>query len=216
MAVLSEECIADLVAPYLDVGLPDQPSMHTVAHEHLRELYGKLSQYLDLLLAWNARTNLTAIRSPEQIVTRHFGEGLLVGRMIAEVMPGGATALDFGSGAGFPGLPVQLLLPQLRVTLAESQGKKAAFLREAVRVLGVTAEVWAKRVEEMPADRAFDVVMLRAVDQPERMLQVAKGLLRPGGYLFQAGTAIPGEGELGLRIPGSNEAWIVRSTRPVA
>src|SRR5580658_4282339 len=125
MPSLSESRIAELLAPYLG-DAPVPPA-----------LYAQLGSYLELLLRWNARTNLTAIREPEGIVCRHFGEGLFCGLRLAERLPAtGATLLDFGSGAGFPGLPIQLLLPELRVTLAESQGKKAAFLREAVRTLG--------------------------------------------------------------------------------
>jgi 16S rRNA (guanine527-N7)-methyltransferase len=97
------------------------------------DLYPQLSAYLDLLLKWNARTNLTAIRDPEEIVRRHFGESLFAGVHLAAKLSSEATLLDLGSGAGFPGLPIQLLLPGLQVTLAESQNKKATFLREAVR-----------------------------------------------------------------------------------
>jgi 16S rRNA (guanine527-N7)-methyltransferase len=129
-------------------------------------IYNQLSIYLELLLKWNARTNLTAIRDPEEIVRRHFGESIFTGLALAEsgaIVPR-STLLDFGSGAGFPGLPIQLLYPELHVTLAESQGKKAAFLHEAIRSLAITAEVWANRVEPMPSTRRFDVTTLRAVD----------------------------------------------------
>ncbi len=150
VATLSESRIAELVEPYLEaVPVPEG-------------LYGQLSAYLDLLVKWNARTNLTAIREPEEMVQRHFGESLFAGVQIAGRVSPGASLLDFGSGAGFPGLPIQLLLPELRMTLAESQGKKASFLREAVRTLGVSTEVWAARVEAMPdvagMPRQFDVV----------------------------------------------------------
>ncbi len=99
-------------------------------------LLGQLGVYLDLLLHWNDRTNLTAIRDPEEMVSRHFGESLFAGLLLKRRLHAEATVLDFGSGAGFPGVPIQLLNPKFRVTLAESQGKKAAFLREVVRVLG--------------------------------------------------------------------------------
>ena len=134
-------------------------------------LYPQLARYLELLDRWNAVTNLTAIRDPEEIVQRHFGESLFAGRHLGEC----ETLLDFGSGAGFPGLPMQLLRPKLKVTLAESQNKKATFLREAVRVLGLPTEVWGARVESMPAARRFDVVVLRAVDAMERALEAAAG-----------------------------------------
>ena len=138
-------------------------------------VHEKLAAYLELILKWNARTNLTAIRDPEQIIQRHFGESIFTGLALAEagVVPRGTTLLDFGSGAGFPGLPIQLLYPTLHVTLSESQGKKAAFLHEAVRVLGTQTEIWSQRVETMPPDRRFDVIALRAVDNMEAAVQQA-------------------------------------------
>ena len=135
------------------------------------ELGSQLLIYLELILKWNARMNLTAIRDPEEIVRRHFGESLFVGAHLGEC----GTLLDFGSGAGFPGVPIQLLRPDVQVTLAESQGKKASFLREVVRVLGLRAEVWAARVEEMPVGRRFDVVAMRAVDKMEAAVREAVG-----------------------------------------
>ncbi len=177
MSPLSESRLTELLAPYLG-DAPVPPA-----------LYAQLGSYLDLLLRWNARTNLTAIRDPEGIVCRHFGEGLFCGLQLAQWLPAAlspgekpATVLDFGSGAGFPGLPIQLLLPEFRVTLAESQGKKASFLREAVRTLGLTTEVWAERVEAMPT-RQFDAVTLRAVDNMELALEAARERVAPGGLL---------------------------------
>jgi 16S rRNA (guanine527-N7)-methyltransferase len=171
MPTLPESRIAELLVPYLgDAAVPPA-------------LYAQLSVYLDLLLRWNARTNLTAIREPEGIVCRHFGEGLFCGLQLAKRLPGSPSVLDFGSGAGFPGLPIQLLLPEVRVTLAESQGKKASFLREAVRTLGLPTEVWADRVEAMPAGRQFNAVTLRAVDSMEQALETARERVVPGGFL---------------------------------
>ena len=97
-------------------------------------------------------------------------------------MPAGIrTLLDFGSGAGFPGIPIALCRPEIAVTLAESQGKKAAFLREAVRVLGLNAEVHSARAEVLRT--VFDCVTLRAVDKMELAAQAAAQLVRPGGWL---------------------------------
>ena len=132
-------------------------------------LYSQLARYLELLLKWNARTNLTAIRDPEEIVRRHLGESLFAAQHLGPC----ETLLDFGSGAGFPGLPIQLFLPELRVTLAESQNKKASFLREAVRTLQINTEVWAGRVEMLPEVKRFDVITLRAVDNMEAALHAA-------------------------------------------
>jgi 16S rRNA (guanine527-N7)-methyltransferase len=145
---VTSDQIAALLAPYLLHPAPDP-------------LYGQLSLYLDLLLKWNARTNLTAIRDPEEIVRRHFGESLFAARYLD---PAATTLLDLGSGAGFPGLPIALLRPEITVTLAESQNKKATFLREVVRTLGLPVEIWAARAETMPDSRQFHTVTLRAVD----------------------------------------------------
>ena len=156
MPTLSESAIGALLAPYL----PEIPAA----------LLPQLSTYLDLLLKWNARTNLTAIREPEEIVRRHFGESLFAARYLDLNTP---TLLDFGSGAGFPGLPIALLRPDIKITLAESQNKKATFLREAVRTLNLPTEVWPGRVEAMPAARQFHTIALRAVDNMEAAIAVA-------------------------------------------
>jgi len=140
----------------------------------------QLEVFLVLLMHWNARINLTAVRDAETIVRRHFAESLFA----AEHVPGGAaTLLDFGSGAGFPGIPIAIARPEIAVTLAESQGKKAAFLREAVRTLDLRAEVWAGRVEQMPKERVFEAGTLRAVDRMPQACRLAVPRLASGGWL---------------------------------
>jgi 16S rRNA (guanine527-N7)-methyltransferase len=141
-------------------------------------LVGSFEEQLSLILRWNARINLTAIRDVEGILTRHFVESIACAR----ALPAGiATLLDVGSGAGFPGIPIALCRPEIAVTLAESQGKKAAFLSEAVRVLGVAAKVHSGRAEALRA--VFDCVTLRAVDKMGLAVQAAARLVRPGGWL---------------------------------
>ena len=189
MAALSSTRIASLLTDYY----PD-PS---------QELVAQLSIYLDLLLRWNAKTNLTAIRDPEEIVQRHFGESLFV----AVNLPTCATLLDLGSGAGFPGLPIQLALPALRVTLAESQNKKASFLREAVRTLGLSTEVWGDRAERLPKSRLFDVVTLRAVDNPAVALDLALGRRAEGGIIAHL-TGSPGSSGRTLQVPGTENSFL--------
>ena len=143
-------------------------------------------------MKWNARINLTAIRTPEEIVRRHFGESLFAGLRLGDCQ----TLLDFGSGAGFPGLPIQLLRPDVAVTVAESRSRKAAFLHEVVRSLELRAEVWAGRVEAMPASRRFDVVTLRAVDNMEAALGEAGR--RAGQRILILGTRNMGSGRTSL------------------
>ena len=134
--------------------------------------------YLSLILRWNAKVNLTAIRDEDGILARHFVESIACAR----ALPAGiSTLLDFGSGAGFPGIPIALCRSEIAVTLAESQGKKAAFLQEAARVLGVEFKVHSRRAEELTTQ--FDCVTLRAVDRMEQAVQAAAKLVAPAGWL---------------------------------
>src|SRR5438270_8397189 len=89
--------------------------------------------YIDLLLKWNSKLNLTAIRDPEEIVTRHFGESLFAARQFFPACDSHDSVIDVGSGAGFPGLPLKLWSSSLNLTLIESNQRKATFLREVIR-----------------------------------------------------------------------------------
>ncbi len=190
---LDKATLAALLAPYLEAPLdpPDAQAsgipgvlLQALGRE---DLYRSLLRYLELLVRWNARTNLTAVRTREGIVTRHFGESLFAARCI-QALTGARDILDFGSGAGFPGLPVQMSLPAASVTLAESQSKKAAFLREVVRELEIPARIWNGRVGDLPAEAAFDLVATRAVDDPARARMEAWERVRPGGWLLEMDT----------------------------
>lgn len=189
MAALSQSEIAEILHPFCGVCSPS--------------LLENLSDYLDLLLKWNARTNLSAVREPREIVRRHFGESLFA----ATHLPIASTLLDLGSGAGFPGIPIQLRYPELQVTLAESQNKKASFLREVVRTLALATEVFADRVEKMPVDRRFDVVALRAVDQPVLALGLARGRITGGGLILQLSAKVD-DAEACLLIPGTSGSYV--------
>ena len=179
----------------------------------------RFESYLDLLVRWNARINLTAVRAPEEIVQRHFAECIFAARQIPREVK---TLLDFGSGAGLPGIPIAICRPEIRVTLAESQGKKAAFLREVVRTLGLQAEVWDRRVEQMPPERTFDAVTLRAVDKMAEACRTALARIAAGGFLLAFATRAT-EPELrriggiawqeGLPIPGSEQGLLLSAVR---
>jgi 16S rRNA (guanine527-N7)-methyltransferase len=136
------------------------------------------AKYLELILQWNARTNLTSVRDREGILRRHFVECIACARSLPD---GIRSVLDFGSGAGFPGIPVAICRPELEVTLAEAQNKKAAFLNEAVRTLGLGAKVFPGRADSIAA--RFDCVTLRAVDHMADAIAIAVGLLNPAGWL---------------------------------
>lgn len=138
----------------------------------------KFAQYLSLIMRWNARLNLSSTRSEEGILSRHFVESIACAR----ALPAGiSTLLDFGSGAGLPGIPIALCRPEISVVLAESQGKKAAFLQEALRTLMITATVHASRAELL--GNTFDCVVLRAVDRMPHAVKAAARLVSPTGWL---------------------------------
>lgn len=142
------------------------------------EAAGRFESYISLFVRWSDRLNLSAIRDEDGILSRHIIESVAVARYL----PGGiATLLDFGSGAGLPGVPIALCRPEISVTLAESQGKKAAFLREAVRVLGIEANVFSGRAETLRT--VFNCVTLRAVDKMPKAVAMAVRLVAPAGWL---------------------------------
>ncbi len=169
----------------------------------------KCEDYVSLFVRWNARINLSSIRDEEGILSTHLVESIYVAR----TLPNGIGALlDFGSGGGMPGIPIGLCRPEIAVTLAESQGKKAAFLQEAARVLGIAAKVHAGRAETLGGD--FDCVILRAVDKMPNAVGAAVGLVAPGGFLalMTTGADLPALKEAAgrqfswgepVRIPGS-------------
>ena len=199
MPALSESQIATLLTPYL---APIPP-----------EILTKLSLYLDLLLKWNARTNLTAIRDPHEIVPRHFGESLFAAQHIGPC----DTLLDLGSGAGFPGLPIALLHPEIRITLAESQNKKSTFLREAVRTLNLqNVEIWPARAESMPPARQFHTVTMRAVDNMAAAIAAATPRATHQLLLLTgASPTLPPEftPEPPIAIPNTQTSILLRATR---
>jgi 16S rRNA (guanine527-N7)-methyltransferase len=194
---VGQERIADLLEPFLrspskqltdvcDAGpaLPAVLSSAQLVH---------ISTYIDILLRWNARINLTAIRDPEEIVTRHFGESLFAARHLFQASPSVSpvssvvkaldTVADVGSGAGFPGLPLKIWAPDIALTLIESNHKKTAFLREVIRTITLTdVNVQDARAETL-AGTLFDVVTLRAVERFESILPIAADLVAPSGRL---------------------------------
>jgi 16S rRNA (guanine(527)-N(7))-methyltransferase RsmG len=202
--------ISALLAPYLD---------HELSAAQLKDI----STYIDILLKWNARMNLTAIRNPEEIVPRHFGESLFLARHVFPEMrsPGVPDqdpptsvpfyAIDLGSGAGFPGLPLKIWAPQIHLTLVESNQKKATFLREVARTLTLTnVNVFAGRAETLllpdksrsrerefpgsavrekprtlgsPQTTSADLVTFRAIEKFDDVLPLAVALMSSSGCL---------------------------------
>lgn len=143
----------------------------------------RLLEYLDLLLRWNRKINLTSLATPEECVTRHFGESFFISHLV----PLQGLLLDIGSGAGFPGLALKLLAPELEVVLLEPVAKKRAFLKEVARMCGMgRVDVEGSRVQDFPEKEAaafFDLITVRAVGGLESVVPAAVGLLKPSGWL---------------------------------
>lgn len=139
-----------------------------------------LLTYLALLDRWNRTYNLTAIRDPMEMVTRHLLDSLAMQPYLEQ-----GTLADLGTGPGLPGIPLAIARPQLQVTLVESNGKKARFMREAVRQLGLTnARVAESRAEALAEPGAYDNLTARAMDTLTGIIAVGGHLLRPGGRLL--------------------------------
>lgn len=170
--------------------------------------------YLELLIRWNERINLTAIRTPEECVTRHFGESLLLARH--EQLTGGL--LDIGSGAGFPALALKLVFPELKVTLLEPVAKKRAFLKEVVRACAFSgAEVRGERLQDLKKETLYDTITMRAVGPG--LVKGAMAYMKPLGkaYLWLSKTQAQEQVKMGIglewgaaiEIPQSRERIIL-------
>ncbi|MGI8773321.1 MAG: 16S rRNA (guanine(527)-N(7))-methyltransferase RsmG [Acidobacteriaceae bacterium] len=162
--------------------------------------------YAELLQLWNSKLNLTAIRDDDGILHRHLMEGAFAASLVP---PDAGTVLDFGSGAGIPGIPIAILRPALKVTLADANSKKAAFLREVARRIELPLTVHAQRVTRRINEAGFDLVTMRAVDRLGSALLPASLQLAPGGCLMflvseRQGESVPGD--VG-RLVGNELAW---------
>lgn len=144
-------------------------------------LRAPLLGYLAELEKWNAAYNLTSVRDPLDMVTRHLLDSLAVLPAI-DALPI-ASILDVGSGAGLPGIPLALARPHWQVGLLDSNGKKARFLRHAVRTLGlVNAEVYESRAETLQDEPPFDAIISRAFSALGEFFTMTEPLLADGGH----------------------------------
>jgi 16S rRNA (guanine527-N7)-methyltransferase len=158
--------IAQLLQPYIQLDESRLPA---------------ISKYIDLLTKWNARINLTAVRAPEEMVQRHFGESFFAANHVL-ALGTVRKVIDLGSGAGFPGVPFAMLAPEVYVTLIESHQKKATFLRELIFQLDLkNVQVFADRGENYT--QIADVVTMRAVESFGMALPLAIKLTGPKGRI---------------------------------
>ena len=152
------------------------------------EQMNRLQAYLELLLRWNIKINLTSVRDAGQCVTRHFGESLYLARFVQ--LEG--RLLDVGSGAGFPGLALKIPFPRLHVTLLEPAGKKRAFLKEVARACEMDrVEVRSERLSEFVKQQTengrqwrFDSATSRAVGRVAVLIPEVTECLEPCGGLY--------------------------------
>ena len=140
----------------------------------------RLLDYLALLQRWNGAYNLTAIRDPREMLVKHLFDSLAMHPHVDA-----QRLADLGTGPGLPGIPLAIAKPQLQVALVESNGKKARFLREAVRALRLdNARVLESRAENVAEPGTFDAITARALDRLAGIIAVGGHLLRPDGRLL--------------------------------
>jgi 16S rRNA (guanine527-N7)-methyltransferase len=166
----------------------------------------RLLDYLALLDRWNRTYNLTAVRDPREMLTKHLLDSLAMHRFLD-----GERLADLGTGPGLPGIPLAIAKPSLRVALVESNGKKARFLREAVRTLELgNARVLESRAESVDEPGAFDVVTARALDSLAGIIAVGGHLLAPGGRLLAMKGVMPAQ-----EIAELPAGWVVSAVHPL-
>ena len=184
---------AQLRAGVAELGLAPTPAM-----------FESLLDYVELLERWNAAYNLTAVRAPQAMIASHLLDSLAVTPFVR-----GDTIADVGSGAGLPGIPLAIYSPERRIVLVDSNGKKARFLREAVRELRLAnVRVEAQRVEAVRG--TFDTVTARAFASLADMLRLSGHLLAPDGMLLALKGQLHAE-EL-LSLP---DGFVVADVKPL-
>lgn len=149
--------------------------------------FEQMATHFSLLLHWNRKINLTALRRPEEIATRHFAESLFLAKLIpfADEL-GDDLMVDVGSGAGFPGLPLKVAFPKIKTILLEPNKKKAAFLKEVIRSSKLDGiEVRNERLHQAVDDLSgkATLVTLRALKPSPELLADLNRLLAPDGRL---------------------------------
>jgi 16S rRNA (guanine527-N7)-methyltransferase len=196
-------------------GLPErlEARARAVGLDLESSLRDRLLAYYELLSKWNRTINLTSLSDPDAAVDRLLLEPLLA----AKVLPKPDVMMDLGSGGGSPAIPLALALAAPHLVMVESRERKAAFLREAARTLGLNATVEAARFEDLSGRPEYtttmDIVSVRAVRMDRATLDVARGFTRPDGSvaLFTSGTEME---RVGAVTPLLGRANLIRIIVP--
>jgi 16S rRNA (guanine527-N7)-methyltransferase len=144
------------------------------------EIKRQLMAFIDLLHKWNRVYNLTAIRDKPKMVTHHLLDSMAVAPFLC-----GTDVLDVGSGAGLPGVPLALLLPERRFVLIDSNAKKTRFLHQAKAELGLTnLTIETARVEDLPVTQTFDTVISRAFTSISQFMLTSGAHCKPSGVII--------------------------------
>ena len=157
--------------------------METISLPDAAGEYDRFALYCTELQEWNRRMNLTAITDDEGVAEKHFADSLLPLTIVA--LPAGASLVDVGSGAGFPGLPMALVRPDLRVTFLDSLQKRLTFLAQLTQKLEVPARMLHARAEDAGQDpqyrEQFDIATARAVANLNPLAEYCLPLVKVGG-----------------------------------
>jgi 16S rRNA (guanine527-N7)-methyltransferase len=152
--------------------------------------------FMENLLCWNERINLTAITDENEILTKHFADSLTLLPWLTQT---GARLLDVGAGAGFPGIPIKIIRPDIRMTLLDATNKRVNFLNDTVSLLGLDGvECLHARAEELSRDKtyraSYDVCAARAVARLDKLAKYCLPFVKPSGlFLAMKGPDVSAE-----------------------
>lgn len=170
-----------------------------------------LLDYLALLARWNRTYNLTAVRDPAEMVGKHLLDSLAMHPFVDALVERDGALADLGTGPGLPGVPLAIVKPGLRVTLVESNGKKARFLREAVRQLGLKhVRVAESRIEALDEPGRYAAITARALATLPLIVELGGHLLREDGVLLAMKGVYPAN-----EIAALPAGWTVRAAHPL-
>ncbi len=160
----------------------------------------KLLEYVRLLTRWNNAYNLTSSKGEPDLVAIHLLDSLSIAKFIT-----GPTLLDVGAGAGLPGIPLSIVLPEVQVTLLDSRGKKTRFMEHTIRTLKPgNAEVVQSRVEDFSPEQPFKQIVSRAFSSLDKFYSLTKALLKKEGTLLAMKGVIPDHEIAAAQLAGAN------------